>query len=210
MYDDEATNGKKGIAQKKTVKLVACGQCEGCKRKACKKCEACAGIPKKRCIHRVCSNIRRATEKTKPPSNGKGTAQHDYDSDGDDETRDEVHKPRIRLKLSSSKTSASTDQKPSSGRKRKSTPKKSNGIATKKARTSSTKKTPPQSSSDESDEEEEAMFDVSQIQSKFDNLAGTWEAARDFFVNLGVWRLPTTIESKFEEVARITLTNISK
>lgn len=210
MYDDEANNGKKGNAPKKTVKLVACGQCEGCKRKACKKCEACTGIPKKRCIHRVCSNIRRATEKTKPPSNGKGEAQHDEDSEGDDETRDEVHKPRIRLKLSSGMRNASTDQKPSSGRKRRSTPQKSNGTATKKARTSSAKKASPSSSDESDDEEEEAMFDVSQLQSEFDNLPGTWEAARDFFVNLGVWRLPTAIESKFEEVAKITLTNISK
>jgi hypothetical protein len=54
------------------------------------------------------------------------------------------------------------------------------------------------------------MFDVNQLQSKYDNLDGTWEAARDFFVKFGVWRLPRVIESKFEEVAKITLTNISK
>ena len=37
-------------------KLVACGECQGCKRRACKVCVKCTGNPKKRCINRPCSN----------------------------------------------------------------------------------------------------------------------------------------------------------
>ena len=207
MYDDDA-DGKKGIPQKKTVKLVACGQCEGCKRKACKKCEACTGTPKKRCIHRVCTNIRRATETGKASSNGKKLAHGDRSND--DENVQEMHKPRIRLKLSSSKKSPSTEMKAATGKKRKATPQKSFDNPTKKSRTSSAKKSSPISSDESDEDEEETMFDVNQLQSEYDNLDGTWEAARDFFIKLGVWRLPRAIESKFEEVAKITLTNISK
>ncbi len=208
MYDDDVDKGKKSIPHKKTVKLIACGQCEGCKRKACKKCEACTGTPRKRCIHRVCTNIRRATETGKASSNGKRVA-HDDRSNGD-ENGQEMHKPRIRLKLSSGKKSPSTELRAAPGKKRKATPQKTIDRPTKKSRTSSAKRASP-SSSDESDEdEEETMFDVNQLQSEYDNLDGTWEAARDFFVKFGVWRLPRVIESKFEEVAKITLTNISK
>ncbi|KAL9186422.1 hypothetical protein ACHAXT_005660 [Thalassiosira profunda] len=38
------------------LKRIACGDCEGCKKKACKECDACTGVPKKRCIHRLCTN----------------------------------------------------------------------------------------------------------------------------------------------------------
>lgn len=204
MYDDDAEKGKKEENEKKPVKLVACGQCEGCKRKACKKCKACTGNPKKRCIHRVCTNIRRASEKGKASSNGKGVV-HD-DKNGKDD-----RKPHIRLKLSSSKKSPSaTPESASSGKKRKATPQKSTGKATKKSRTSSAKKPSPTSSDDPDDDDEEVMFNVALLQSECDALDGSWEATRDFFVNIGVWKLPTVIESKFEEVAKITLTNISK
>lgn len=216
MYDDEADKGKKGKSpQKQTVKLVACGQCEGCKRKACKKCEACTGNPKKRCINRACVNIRRETVKGKGSSNGhKGKGD---DGSNDDANGQELPKPRIRLKLSSGKkgtpTEKTTEKKSASAKKRKATPQKTIGNASKRARTSSAKKPSPSSSDESEDDDEDAdesMFDVNQLQTEYDNLDGTWEAARDFLVRQGVWSLPSVIESKFEDVAKITLANISK
>ena len=57
------TKGASSSAQTKKKqpkgKLVACGECEGCKRRACKKCMKCTGTPRKRCIKRPCSNPRR-------------------------------------------------------------------------------------------------------------------------------------------------------
>lgn len=55
----EKKRGKKAAsAPEKKVKLVACGECDGCKKKSCKKCKNCTAKPKKRCVHRKCTDIR--------------------------------------------------------------------------------------------------------------------------------------------------------
>ena len=65
------TENKKKGAPLKTGKRVACGDCKGCNRKACKKCKKCTGNPRKRCIERQCTNIRRV-EVEDDKKNGKG------------------------------------------------------------------------------------------------------------------------------------------
>ncbi len=68
----EKKRGKKATAtpEKPKGKLVACGECSGCKKKSCKKCKNCTAKPKKRCVQRKCTDIRRVEEedeqKTKP------------------------------------------------------------------------------------------------------------------------------------------------
>eukprot|EP00985_Skeletonema_marinoi_P011846 scaffold5626_cov99-Skeletonema_marinoi.AAC.2 len=77
----EKKRGKKAAAtpEKPKGKLVACGECSGCKKKSCKKCKNCTAQPKKRCVHRKCTDIRRVEE-------------------GEDEQKS---KPRIKIKLPS-------------------------------------------------------------------------------------------------------------
>mmetsp|Transcript_4601 Transcript_4601/g.10378 ORF Transcript_4601/g.10378 Transcript_4601/m.10378 type:complete len:2557 (+) Transcript_4601:190-7860(+) len=218
VHDDAADKGKKGkkdsSPKKATGKLVACGKCEGCKRKACKKCDKCMG--KKRCAQRTCTNTWRVEAKDdKKSSNKRGTPKK---GTADNNLNDgaEVRKPRIRLRLSSAKSAAaesSAGSEKKQVRKRKATPQKTeNGNARKKSRRSNAKASPSSSSSDGSDEEEEEeeMFDVDTLQSEYDKLDGTWEAARVFSTKCGPWRLPAEIESKFKDVATITLSNISK
>lgn len=77
----EKKRGKKANSttpEKPKGKLVACGECSGCKKKSCKKCKNCTAKPKKRCVNRKCTDIRRVEE--------------------DDE---EKKKPRIKIKLPS-------------------------------------------------------------------------------------------------------------
>jgi hypothetical protein len=78
----EKKRGKKvdSTLEKSKGKLVACGECIGCKKKACKKCKNCTATPKKRCVQRKCTDVRRV--------------------DGDDEAETKT-KPRIHIKLPS-------------------------------------------------------------------------------------------------------------
>ena len=120
---------------------------------------------------------------------------------------------RIRLRLSAKKAAAgSTEKQPT--RKRKATPQKTeNGNARKKSRRSNAKASPSSSSSDEEsgeEEEEDSMFDLDKLQSEQDKLDGSWDSARDFTTKCGPWRLPEEIETKFKQVAKVLLINLSK
>lgn len=208
--DDDGKKKKKGSSPKKPKgKLVACGECEGCKRKACKKCKACTGTPRKRCIERQCTNIRRVEEKKdgkKSSKGGKKKAAKD-DSDDDSDSEGARSKPRIHLKLPSAKKGAASDKK-KQGKKRKAAPEpeeEENGNAKKKKRSKSSG-----SSDGSDDEEEDSMFDVKQLQSEHDQLDETFDAARGNFTQRGSWKLPAGIESKFKDVAKIVLGNAGK
>lgn len=156
-------------------------------------------------------------------SRKKGRGSEDEDSSNDEDVEQVVRTPKIRIKISSEKKSAkgsATKQ----GSKRKATPqKKEIGNPAKKAKlSSSVVKAPPPSSSDESDDDEEEeeeevdmkmdeMFDFARLQSQFVKLDATsWEEAYNFSTKLGPWRLPVEIESKFKDVAKITLSLMSK
>lgn len=218
VHDDAADKGKKGKKEippkKPTGKLTACGNCEGCKTKACKKCDKCKG--KKRCAKRTCTNATRVEVKDDKKSTNRRSTPSMGTTDEDNGAK--VRKPRIRLRLSSPKSStaeSSAGSEKKQARKRKATPDKAeNGNSRKMSRRSNAKASPSSSSSssDGSDEEEEdeEMFDVNTLQSEYDKLEGTWEAARVFSTKCGPWRLPAEIESKFKDVATITLSNISK
>ena len=138
------------------------------------------------------------------------TSKRDEDESEKSEDEAEVRKPKIRIRLSAAKSgkersTGSSEKKQGKKRKATTTPQKTeNGNARKKSRRS----TP--GSSDGSDDEEDEMYDVETIQSEHDALAGTWEETRDFATKLGPWRLPAQIESKFKDVAKITLIAISK
>mmetsp|Transcript_923 Transcript_923/g.1583 ORF Transcript_923/g.1583 Transcript_923/m.1583 type:complete len:157 (+) Transcript_923:4569-5039(+) len=54
------------------------------------------------------------------------------------------------------------------------------------------------------------MFDVEKLQSEHDALNGSFASARQNFTQRGPWRLPTEIKSKFKDVAKVMLSNISK
>ena len=154
---------------------------------------------------------------------GRGS-EEDEDSSNDEDVEQVVRTPKIRIKISSEKKSAkgsATKQ----GSKRKATPqKKEIGNPAKKAKlSSSVVKAPPPSSSDESDDDDEEeeeeevdmkmdeMFDFARLQSQFVKLNATsWEEAYNFSTKLGPWRLPVEIESKFKDVAKITLSLMSK
>ena len=163
---------------------------------------------------------KKAAEATKSSGGNrkKGVGSDDEDS-GNDDVEQVVHTPKIRIKISSDKKTAkgiNTKQ----GSKRKATPKKSEiGNRAKKAKLSnSVVKAPPPSSSDGSDDEEEEvemkldeMFDFARLQSQYVKLNATsWEEAYNFSTKLGPWRLPADIESKFKDVAKITLSLMSK
>ncbi|KAL7543718.1 hypothetical protein ACHAXR_013003, partial [Thalassiosira sp. AJA248-18] len=211
---DDSSKGKNS-PKKAKGKLVACGDCEGCKRRACKKCEACIGTPKKRCLKRNCTNTRRVEAKNDAKSSSKrerATKKGAEDDAEDGNATPEVRKPRIRLRLSSAKSAAadsSAGSEKKQGRKRRATPQKAdNGNAKKRSRRSNAKSSP--SSSEASDEEEEEMFDVEKLQSEHDQLDGTFSSARQNFTQRDPWRLPAEIENKFKDVAKITLSNVSK
>ena len=164
---------------------------------------------------------KKAAEATKS-SGGirkKGVGSDDEDSSNDEDVEQVVRTPKIRIKISSDKKSAKGSNT-KQGSKRKATPKKSEiGNQAKKAKLSnSVVKAPPPSSSDGSDEEEEEvemkmdeMFDFARLQSQYVKLNATsWEEAYNFSTKLGPWRLPAEIESKFKDVAKITLSLMSK
>jgi len=220
VYDEDADKVKKvktprKPAKKPTGKVVFCGECEGCKRKACKKCNKC--MSKRRCVKRVCTNTRVAEAESSGNVGPKKGGKYDKDSsDGSDEQ--ETAKPKIRIRISSGTNAAKSSAKKQAS-KRKATPQKTeNGNARKKAKLSNAKASPSSSSSssdgsdDEQEDEEELeeMFDVVRLQSESEKLDGTWEAARTFSTKLGPWRLPAEIELKFKDVARITLSIMSK
>jgi hypothetical protein len=161
--------------------------------------------------------------KSSGSSRKKGRGSEDEDSSNDEDVEQVVRTPKIRIKISSEKKPAKgsvTKQ----GSKRKATPqKKEIGNPAKKAKlSSSVVKAPPPSSSDESDDDEEEeeeevdmkmdeMFDFARLQSQFVKLDATsWEEAYNFSTKLGPWRLPVEIESKFKDVAKITLSLMSK
>jgi hypothetical protein len=167
---------------------------------------------------------KKAAEATKS-SGGirkKGVGSDDEDSSNDEDVEQVVRTPKIRIKISSDKKSAKGSNT-KQGSKRKATPKKSEiGNQAKKAKLSnSVVKAHPPSSSDGSDEEEEEeeevemkmdeMFDFARLQSQFVKLDATsWEEAYNFSTKLGPWRLPAEIESKFKDVAKITLSLMTK
>merc|ERR1712194_968432 len=114
----------------------------------------------------------------------------------------------IRLRLSSAKkttveNNAASEKK--QGTKRKATPQKTES-ARKKPRRSDAKASP--KSDDESEDEE--MFNVEKHQSDYDRLDDSFASARQNVTQRGPWRLPVAIQSKFKDVAKITLRNISK
>jgi len=218
---DESKKGKKESSPKKAKgKLVACGECEGCQRRACKKCENCTGTPKKRCINRKCTNVRRVEDKVDAKSTRKKSRSKkdtdDEDSEDAKEEAKEVRKPRIRLRLSTPKSAAaksSADQeKKNKGKKRKATPQKQaeNGNTRKKSRRSNAKATTPSSSESSDEDEDKEMFDVEKLQSDFDGLDKSFVSARKNFTQRGSWTLPPEVESKFKDVAKVTLTKIEK
>ena len=201
LHVHEDKEDKKKSPAKPKGKLVACGECEGCKRKACKKCDKCTAKPKKRCALRICTDMRRVPDKEDKKKSGKKRGKKKKKKGSDDEdsaSGEEESKPKIRIKLSASK--AGTDKK-KPAKKRKATPKKEpeeNGNAKKKARRSP------------SDEEEDEMFNVDSLQAKHDSLEQTWQTAREFATKLGPWRLPPEVESEFKEVAKLTIINLAK
>jgi SNF2 family DNA or RNA helicase len=228
VHDDDTDKVKKGktptkpapkkpTPKKPTGKLVACGECEGCKRKACKKCNKC--LSKRRCVNRLCINAMMVDEMKPSGDIGPKNVGTDGGDTSDDADEQDAPKPKIRIRISSSKNSAAKSSVKRQGSKRKAAPKKSeNGSKRKKAKHSHTKAPPSSSTSssegsddDQEDEgEPEEMFDVVRLQSESEKLNGTWEAARNFATKLGPWRLPAEIESKFKDIAKITLSIMSR
>lgn len=167
---------------------------------------------------------KKATEAAKSSggSRKKRGGSDDEDSSNDEDVEQVVRTPKIRIKISSDKKSAKGSNT-KQGSKRKATPQKSDiGNRVKKVKLSnSVVKAQPPSSSDGSDDEEEEeeevemkmdeMFDFARLQSQFVKRNGTsWEEVYNYSNKLGPWRLPVEIESKFKEVAKITLSLMSK
>jgi len=200
---------------KPKAKLKACGKCEGCKTKACKKCDACKA--KKRCRQRTCLNIQRIevnadtecqpARKRSLPEKQTGD---DKSNGGTGATTEAVRKPRIRIRVSSAKKATAESNvglENEQEKKRKATPQKTES-ARKKPRRSDAKTSP--KSNHESHAANEEMFNVKKQQSEYDELDGSFASARQHLIQRGPWRLPRSIESKFKDVAKMTLCDISK
>ena len=130
---------------------------------------------------------------------GKASRKRAKDGDGPtDEGEDgtKKKKPRIKLKM------PQKAEKEAAGRKRKTTG-GTDGSKKKKARKSN-------SASRSKEPVALEMHDAKMLEDEFISLADGFDLARETIVKRGRWTLPLEIESEFESVAKLTLTNISK
>lgn len=145
----------------------------------------------------------------------KGSDDDDSQDGADDQ---DARKPRIRIRLSSAKSASaekSDGAEKKQGKKRKATPQKTeNSNARKKSRQSNAKQS--SRSRDGSNESatfvpvEDPMFDVEKLQSEHDRLDNSFVLAHQNLTQRGPFRLPTEIEHKFKDVARMTLNKLNK
>ncbi len=212
-----------------------CKQCDACKRK--KRCimRTCLkNTVSNNDSSETVKNKSPAPEAPQPTvepppqtsKRGRGRPRK-YQVDDIKKPEDSTSKPRIRLKLSMSKASReesheSLEKKRNSKRTRTSRngENDSNGEGVgnthKKSRRNVVKLTVAEPSEDDGESkegetvEDEDIFDIECVENQREKLDVSFEAAREHFTRWGAWQLPSQLEHKFDEVAKIVLTKLSK
>mmetsp|Transcript_18297 Transcript_18297/g.37033 ORF Transcript_18297/g.37033 Transcript_18297/m.37033 type:complete len:2677 (+) Transcript_18297:174-8204(+) len=163
---------------------------------------------------------------TQTPKRGRGRPRKNQVDDVK-KPEESTSKPRIRLKLSIPKASSGESHgvpEKKHNFKRTRTSRNSEdgsngevGNARKSNRRSLAKQPNAEPSEDEIDdseegetEEDEGIFDIECVENERKKLDASFEAAREHFIRWGTWRLPYQNELKFDEVAKIVLTKLSK
>ena len=180
-------------------------QCDACKRK-------------KRCSLRACTNVKRVVVGSSESKQSKLRMKDESDEESTDETKIAEPKstPKIRLRVSGSKSS-STKKRKASPRREENDEELDDGNSQGSSSRKRARRTRSPAPSDQSDgemDDYDEMFDIENLEAEYKKLHdASFIDARNNLSLHGTWRLPKALEykeSSFKEVAKITLINISR